>query len=85
MYMTLKRKQIYLDTESERKIRRLARGTRLSQAEHIRRAVASYVAKLPDTVPAHHPLVQMIGICEDRHGPTDAAVRHDRYLYGKKR
>jgi hypothetical protein len=84
MYMPLKRKQIYLDTESERRIRRLARATQLSEAEHIRRAVASYVADLPDATSARHPLVQMIGICEDMRGPTDAAVHHDRYLYGKK-
>lgn len=83
--MPLRRKQIYLDTESERKIRRLARATRLSEAEHIRRAVAAYVADLPDTTADRHPLVQMIGICDDKRGPRDVALHHDAYLYARKR
>ena len=83
--MSLKRKQIYLDAESERRVRTLARATRLSEAEHIRRAVTSYVADLPDTANAEHPLLQMIGICDRKSGSRDAAVHHDTYLYGKKR
>jgi Ribbon-helix-helix protein, copG family len=85
MYMRMKRKQIYLDPASERKIRRLARTTRLSGAEHIRRAVRSYTADLPDETSAQHPLVRMIGICDNKSGPNDAAVHHDTYLYGRKR
>jgi len=84
MYMPLKRKQIYLDTESERRIRTLARATGLSEAEHIRRAIASYVADRPEIAGDKHPLLQMIGICDNKAGPQDAAVNHDRYLYGKK-
>lgn len=83
--MPLKRKQIYLDAESERRVRTLARATRLSEAEHIRRAVSAYVADLPPAADADHPLVSMIGICDSRTGPTDAAVHHDTYSYGKKR
>jgi hypothetical protein len=83
--MPLKRKQIYLDSESERRIRKLARATGLSEAEHIRRAIASYVADLPDPEGANHPLLEMIGICDSQSGPADAAVHHDKYLYGKKR
>lgn len=85
MYMSLRRKQIYLDIQSERRIRTLARATGLSEAEHIRRAVASYVDDLPDTSRADHPLVQMIGICSSDDGPSDAARHHDKYLYGRKR
>ena len=85
MYMRMKRKQIYLDSRSERKIRTLARATKLSEAEHIRRAVVSYTADLPDAVSAQHPLVEMIGICGHKSGLRDAAVRHDTYLYGRKR
>jgi hypothetical protein len=84
MYMPLKRKQIYLDEESERKIRKLARATGLSEAEHIRRAVASYVGGLPDTDSAEDPLLQMIGICDSESGPKDGAIHHDKYLYGRK-
>lgn len=85
MYMRMKRKQIYLDAGSDRKIRRLARATRLSEAEHIRRAVRSYTADLPDEAGARHPLVRMIGLCDNTSGPNDAAIHHDTYLYGRKR
>lgn len=83
--MRLKRKQVYLDLESERKIRQMARASGLSEAEHIRRAIASYVADLPKAEVHEHPLIQMIGLCKSKSGPKDAAVKHDKYLYGKKR
>ena len=85
MYMALKRKQVYLDTESERRIRKLARATGLSEAEHIRRAIASYVADRPEVAGDKHALLAMIGICDSKTGPKDAAVHHDKYLYGRKR
>jgi len=85
MYMPLRRKQIYLDPENEHRIRTLARATGLSEAEHIRRAVASYVEDLPDAGSTEHPLLEMIGICEGEGGPRDAARHHDTYLYGRKR
>lgn len=81
----LKRKQIYLDSASDRHIKRMASATGLSEAEHIRRAVAAYVAELPDAKASQHPLLDMIGLCDGRSGPSDAAVHHDRYLYGRKR
>ena len=77
--MALKRKQIYLDSESERRIRKLSRATGLSEAEHIRRAIASYVSDLPQTDGDQHPLIQMIGICNGKTGPKDAAVHHDTF------
>lgn len=80
MYMPLKRKQIYLDSERERRIRTLARASGLSEAEHIRRAIASYVEDLPDARSTDHPLVQMIGICSGDDAPSDAARHHDKYL-----
>jgi hypothetical protein len=85
MYMSLKRKQIYLDSESELRIRKLARATGLSEAEHIRRAIAAYVADDPELNSDEHPLVQMIGICDGKRGPKDAAANHDKYLYGRKK
>ena len=83
--MALKRKQIYVDPESDRKIKKLARATGLPESEHIRRAIASYVSQIPDTDAPDHPLLQMIGICDNPAGPKDAAVRHDKYLYDGKR
>ena len=85
MYMPLKRKQIYLDTVNNRRIEQLARATGLSEAEHIRRAIASYVADRPDAKGTETPLLEMIGICDNKSGPRDGAVHHDRYLYGRKR
>jgi ribbon-helix-helix CopG family protein len=85
MYMALKRKQIYVDPESDRKIKKLARATGLPESEHIRRAIASYVSGIPDSETPDHPLLRMIGICDSPRGPKDAAVRHDKYLYGRKK
>lgn len=85
MYMGFKRKQIYVDPESDRKIKKLAQATGLPEAEHIRRAIASYVAQVPDSEDVTHPLTRMIGLCDNPTGPKDAAVLHDKYLYGKKK
>lgn len=86
MYMALKRKQIYLDSESDRTIKKLARITRLPEAEHIRRAVADYLRRTPHATPGDQvdPLLRLIGICDSPKGPKDAALRHDTYLYGSK-
>ena len=84
--MPMTRKQIYLDADSERGIRRLARATKLSEAEHVRRAIALYITvkSVRDARRVDHPLIEMIGICEGPTGPTDAAARHDAYLYGRR-
>jgi len=85
MYMALKRKQIYLDPDSDRTIKKLARITRLPEAEHIRRAVADYLRRTPQATPGQvDPLLRLIGICDSPKGPRDAALRHDTYLYGSK-
>ena len=81
----LKRKQIYVDRENDRRIDRLARETELSGAEHIRRGVAAYVAPLPDERSPRHRLLDLIGLCDAPSGRKDAAVHHDRYLHGRKR
>jgi hypothetical protein len=86
MYMPLRRKQVYLDPENDRKIKKLARSTRLSEAEHIRRAIADYVRRTdPKPKSEGDPLLRMIGICPERKGPKDAALRHDAYLYGRRK
>jgi len=85
MYMALHRKQIYLDAERDRQIKKLARSTGLSEAEHIRRAIGLYVEDIKDVDGSGHPLLRLIGICDSPRGPRDAAVNHDTYLYGPKR
>ena len=59
----------------------------VSEAEHIRRAIASYVSdkSVPDAGRIDHPLLEMIGMCDAPSGPRDAAVHHDAYLYGRRR
>lgn len=80
----LKRKQIYLDEETDRILKRLAFSTRISEAEHIRRAVKAYLSKQKVKKPKEDPLLKMIGLCDKPDGPTNASIDHDKYLYGKQ-
>ena len=82
--MALLRKQIYLDADRDTKIKKLARTTGLSEAEHIRRAIGLYVEDMKDVDGPEHPLLRLIGICDSSRGPKDSAVNHDKYLYGQK-
>ena len=79
-----KRKQIYLDEESDQALKMLAFATKISEAEHIRRAVRKYIAKMQAETGNDDPLKEVIGLCDSPDGPTDASSHHDRYLYGKK-
>ncbi|MBW1703057.1 MAG: CopG family transcriptional regulator [Deltaproteobacteria bacterium] len=80
----LKRKQVYLDEESDRALKSLAFTTKISEAEHIRRAVRKYIAKLKSGVGDDDPLKELIGLCDSPDGPTDASIHHDTCLYGKQ-
>ncbi len=84
--MALKRKQIYLDAASDNILKKLAKDTGLSTAEHIRRAVKSYVDQCKHTRAgsAADPLLDLIGICDDTDAPHDGALHHDKYLYGRR-
>jgi hypothetical protein len=84
--MALKRKHIYLDTASDNTLKKLAKETGLSAAEHIRRAVKSYVDQCQRTRAdsASDPLLDLIGICDDTEAPHDGALHHDQYLYGRR-
>lgn len=79
----LKRKQIYLDEESERGLKQLALSTKTSEAELIRRAVRDYLARQKTNILDKDPILDLIGLCDSPEGPTDASVQHDKYLYGK--
>ena len=77
----LKRKQIYLDEESDQALKMLAFATKISEAEHIRRAVRKYIAKMQAETGNDDPLKEVIGLCDSPDGPTDASIHHDRYLH----
>ena len=77
----LKRKQIYIDEESERALKTLALETKVSELEHIRRAVKKYIAKQKVEAVEKDLLEKLIGLCDKLEGPTDASIHHDSYLY----
>ncbi len=72
----LKRKQIYLDEQSDRALKRLALTTKISEAEHIRRAVRKYIAKQEGKKAEEDPLRKLIGLCDKPDGPTDGSIHH---------
>ncbi|MFC1862462.1 CopG family transcriptional regulator [Thermodesulfobacteriota bacterium] len=80
----LKRKQIYLDEESDRALKTLAGSTNISESEHIRRAVKNYIVKQKINISSDDPLERLIGLCDEPEGPTDVSVNHDKYIYGKQ-
>lgn len=80
--VNFKRKQIYLDEESDRALKGLALTTKISEAEHIRRAVKNYITKQKVKMVEKDPLQKLIGLCDKPDGPTDASIHHDKYLYG---
>jgi hypothetical protein len=80
----LKRKQIYLDAESDLALKTLALRTKISESEHIRRAIKRYIARLKADITNEDPIKKIIGLCDKPEGPTDASIYHDRYLYRKQ-
>ncbi len=80
----LKRKQIYLDEESNRALKILSLETKISESEHIRRAVKKYIGNQKPAIMGEDPIKQLIGLCKNPSGPVDASIHHDNYLYGKK-
>ena len=81
--MPLKRKQIYLDPASDKSLKKLSRVTRLSEAEHIRRALVQYLERIRPASSAEDedPLLRLIGVCKTAPKQLDAALNHDKYLY----
>ena len=80
---SLKRKQIYLDEESDRALKALALKTKVSESEHIRRAVKKYIGR-KGKIAVKDPLQKLIGLCDKPEGPNDASIHHDKYLYRKQ-
>ena len=77
----MKRKQIYLDEESEKGLKELTIRKNVSEAFLVREAVAQYLAAENESIKKkRNPLLEMIGLFKD--GPTDGSVNHDHYIYG---
>ncbi len=79
----MRRKQLYLDEETDRAFKRVAVRTGRSEAWHIREALRSYLGNEART--SADPLERLIGLVEDENGAKDMAVNHDHYLYGAPR
>lgn len=74
------RKQLYLDEELDRALKRLSARTGESEAKHVRAAVRTYVEQhAPAT--EDDALDRLIGLVADPEGAVDSAAQHDRYLY----
>ena len=76
----MKRKQLYLEEETDRALKRLAARTGRSEAFHVREALRRYLDKPREE--EEDPLLRLIGLVNDPEGPDDVAVNHDHYLYG---
>lgn len=75
------RKQIYLEEASDRRLRRLASASGRSAASLVREAVRLYLDGRDRR--SDDPLRALLGAFSG--GPRDAAAKHDKYLYGRKR
>jgi len=75
----MRRKQLYIDEDLDRGLKRLAAETGESEAAHVRAALRAYLdARLDLTA---DPLGSLVGMVSDRRGPVDVAEQHDKYLY----
>jgi len=82
---TMKRKQIYLTEEQERRLKELAVDRRVPEAALIREALNAFLDehsfkgfdRMEDS-----PLWALVGLVDSPEGPTDGALNHDHYLYG---
>jgi hypothetical protein len=77
----MRRKQLYLDEETERALKRAAARTGRSEASIVREALRRFVV-MEATTQTEDPLERLIGLVRDPTGPDDVAENHDHYLYG---
>ncbi|HXF71919.1 MAG TPA: ribbon-helix-helix protein, CopG family [Actinomycetota bacterium] len=73
----MKRTQIYLDEELDRRLRAAAAAEGRSASAVIRDAVRAYLDRT--RVPPSDPFRALIGAFQ---GPEDGAEEHDLYVYG---
>lgn len=81
----MRRKQLYLDDEAERGLKRLAARTGHSEAAHVRAALHEYLDRHAPVASENDPLAGLVGLVDDEDGPDDVAAQHDHYLYGAPR
>ncbi|MHB2016614.1 MAG: hypothetical protein ACYCW6_06670 [Candidatus Xenobia bacterium] len=81
----MKRKQIYLDTGMEQRLKTVALREGCSEASLVREAIGRLLADRESRVPgdAGSPLLKLIGLAEGAR--SDSAEHHDKYLYGSDR
>ena len=78
----MKRFQIYLEDSQVKKLETLSERLSVSKADIIREGIDLVV--IQKSAEIKDPLLNLIGICDKKEGPKDSALRHDKYLYGKK-
>jgi len=75
------RKQIYIDDDLERGLKRLSALSGEAEAVHVCAALRAFLSdRLPDT--GDDPLDRLVGLVSAESGPDDVAANHDRHLYG---
>jgi hypothetical protein len=81
----MRRKQLYLDDETERALKRYAARSGRSEASCVREALRRFFSV--HRADSRDPLEGLIGLVTDSEGPDDVAENLDHYLYGapKKR
>jgi plasmid stability protein len=78
----VKRTQIYLEEDLDRRLREAASLEGRSAADLIREALRDYLAAKKG-VRSRDPFLALAG--RFRGGPRDGAANHDKYLYRRKR
>lgn len=78
----VKRTQIYIDEDLDRRLRAAAAAEGRSAASLVRDAVRRYLGGRDD-VPGPDPFLAVAGSVAG--GPRDAALNHDRYIYRSRR
>lgn len=82
MRSTRKRRfQIYLEPTQDARLRRLADKTGKPKAELVRDGIDLLLVR--EAVKLDDPLLEIVGLAGEA-GLTDAAERHDDYLYGDR-
>ncbi|KKM10613.1 hypothetical protein SY88_13200 [Clostridiales bacterium PH28_bin88] len=71
------RKQVYLPSVQEQKLKKFARKNSVTEAEIFRRAIDNYIQEDPLE---EDPLLELFG-CYD--GEEDESLHHDEYVYGQ--